>query len=146
MNGTFAFDPDGNVIESVYLTPEGHDLKQLVDKFLLGSIPFSQGADDYLDDDTEGKGLLASHEINDNRYTDLEHTWDEGFGYFGAAMNYDVYIDEQIAIGASIDTNGDSRLVSSTFGFHGLRISNSNVIFRNPKSFIFFIIDNFFHK
>lgn len=108
VNGTFAFDPDGNVIESVYLTPEGHDLNQLVQKFLLGAIPFSQGADDYLDDDTEGKGLLASHEIGDEKYTSLEHAWDEGFGYFGAAINYDVYTDEQIADGESIDTNGDA--------------------------------------
>ena len=111
VNGTFAFDPEGNVIEAVYLTPEGLDIQQLMQKFLLGAIPFSQGSDDYLDNDVEGKGLLASHEIGDGSlYTSLEHAWDEGFGYFGAARDYDAYTDEQIAAGESIDTDGDSVL------------------------------------
>ncbi|MEC7984615.1 MAG: DUF4856 domain-containing protein [Myxococcota bacterium] len=108
VNGTFADDPEGNTIEAVYLTPDGHDLNQLIQKFLLGAITFSQGADDYLDDDTDGKGLLASHiQAEDKTYTPVEHAWDEGFGYFGAARNYIDYTDEQIAGGESIDIDGD---------------------------------------
>ena len=64
-----------------------------------GAVGFSQGADDYLDDDTEGKGLLADHTAADEGkpYTALEHAWDEGFGYFGGARNYLLYTDEEIA-------------------------------------------------
>ena len=85
----------------LYVTPEGLDLAQLVQKFLLGAINFHQGTDDYLDDEAEDtdKGL-----INDNTMargtgepdTALEHAWDEGFGYFGAAVNYGAYTDDEI--------------------------------------------------
>ncbi|MFW6050746.1 MAG: DUF4856 domain-containing protein [Myxococcota bacterium] len=83
----------------VYVTDEGQDLKQLIQKFLLGAITFSQGADDYLDDDVEGKGLLADNVEQDDGapYTSLEHQWDEGFGYFGAARDYGDYTDDEIA-------------------------------------------------
>lgn len=86
------------VLPSPYITADGQDLKQLIQKFLLMSVAFSQGTDDYLDDDTEGKGLLSSHmQDGDSAYSSLEHQWDEGFGYFGAARNYLDYSDEEIA-------------------------------------------------
>jgi hypothetical protein len=82
----------------LYLTPEGLDLTQLLEKFLFGAIAVSQGTDDYLDDDVDGKGLLAPNEIDaDNPYTTLEHQWDEAYGYFGAARDYSTYTDEEIA-------------------------------------------------
>lgn len=82
----------------LYLTPTGHDLTQLVEKFLLVAIGFSQGADDYLDDDVADKGLLSANEIaGDSPYTTLEHQWDEGYGYWGAAREYGAYTDEEIA-------------------------------------------------
>ncbi|MDX1588908.1 MAG: DUF4856 domain-containing protein [Oleiphilaceae bacterium] len=85
----------------VYHTDDGLDLKQLVQKFLLGAVPFSQGTDDYLDDATANKGLLTDNtSAADNgaaAFTDLEHQWDEGFGYFGAARDYLAYTDEEIA-------------------------------------------------
>lgn len=82
----------------LYLTPDGHDLTQLVEKFLLAAVNFSQGADDYLDDDVEDKGLRAPNEIDgESPYTILEHHWDEGYGYWGAARDYSAYTDEEIA-------------------------------------------------
>ena len=82
----------------VHVTDAGVDLQQLVQKFLTGAIPYSQGTDDYLDDDVDGKGLKAENAQDaDKSYTKLEHAWDEGFGYFGAAYNYDAYSDEEIA-------------------------------------------------
>ncbi|WAJ71552.1 DUF4856 domain-containing protein [Catenovulum adriaticum] len=85
-------------LSSPYITAEGHDLKQLIQKFLLMSVAFSQGTDDYLDDDTQGKGLLSEHtQDGESAYSKLEHQWDEGFGYFGAARNYLAYSDLEIA-------------------------------------------------
>lgn len=83
----------------IYQTADGRDLKQLIQKFLLGAVAFSQSVDDYLDDDTEGKGLLADHSaLEDGKtYTALEHAWDEAYGYFGAARNYLDYTDEEVA-------------------------------------------------
>lgn len=89
--------PDGSPLP-VYVTASGLDLSQLIQKFLLVSVAFHQAADDYGDDDVDGKGLLADNEDpGDNPYTGLEHQWDEAFGYFGAARDYYEYTDEEIA-------------------------------------------------
>lgn len=95
--GNQRFDPFGDEITTLYLTHDGRDLKQLIQKFLLMSVAFSQAADDYLDNDTDGKGLLSDHTNTDAAYTNLEHQFDEGFGYFGAARDYLNYSDEEIA-------------------------------------------------
>lgn len=102
----------------VYVLPNGLDLQQLVQKFLVMSINFSQGVDDYLDDDVENKGLLSANtQDGDNPYSTLEHQWDEAFGYFGAARDYDQYTDDEIAAAGGRpdwqlvhDTNGDCRI------------------------------------
>lgn len=91
-------DGDGNGLP-LYVTPQGLDLRQLVQKVLIGALQFSQGADDYLDGDVEGKGLRAEHTVpaeDGAAYTALEHAWDEAFGYFGAAVNYGAYTDDEI--------------------------------------------------
>jgi len=97
INGTERFDVNGAVITKFYITENGLDLKQLTQKFLLGAINFSQGTDDYLDNNYDGKGLLSDNIGGDKdgakAYTALEHSFDEGFGYFGAARNYNDYTD-----------------------------------------------------
>ena len=102
-----AFDlSEGNAIENpyadgnlpVYVTASGLDLKQLAQKTILMAVTFSQAADDYMGDDVDGKGLLATNtQAEGKNYSGLEHAWDEGFGYFGAAANYGDYTDEEIA-------------------------------------------------
>ncbi len=81
----------------VYVTDNGLDLNQLIQKFLLMSVAYSQATDDYLD---EEKGLKADNAFQDKgtkAYTSLEHQFDEGFGYFGAARDYLAYSDDEIA-------------------------------------------------
>lgn len=90
--------PDSSL--PVYVTDNGLDLQQLVQKFLLGAVAFSQGTDDYLDASVEGKGLWADNTGADKgtkAYSALEHAFDEGFGYFGAARDYNDYTDTEIA-------------------------------------------------
>ena len=120
-------DAFGNDISAVYLGEDGLDYKQLIQKILLGAVTFSQGADDYLDDDTENKGLLTDHTavVDGKLYTNLEHQYDEGFGYFGAARDYLTYTDEEIAVKGGrdeyqgmFDTNSDQMIdFTSEFNF-----------------------------
>jgi hypothetical protein len=117
LDGTVRQDPFGNDITNISLTSDGRDLKQLIQKFLLMSVAFSQGVDDYLDNDIDGKGLLADHTDMANAYTTLEHQFDEGFGYFGAARDYLSYTDEEVAVKGGRadwqlyhDTNGDGTI------------------------------------
>ena len=85
-------------IPQVHVTTTGIDLQQLIQKFLLMGVAYSQGADDYLDDDVDGKGLSSPNTQEEGEpYTLLGHHFDEGFGYFGAARDYLAYSDEEIA-------------------------------------------------
>ena len=110
-NGKGAVDPSGAPLPP-HVTADGRDLQQLLEKFLRGAVSYSQGTDDYLDDDLDGKGLLADHSAADDgaNYTALEHAWDEGFGFFGASRHYGSLSDEIIADVGYDDANGDGSI------------------------------------
>lgn len=82
---------------------DGVDLSQAVAKTIMGGVFYDQAVNKYLvkvatdDNDkvTEGNG------------TTMEHSFDEAFGYFGAARDYNSYTDDQIKSGAHIDSDGD---------------------------------------
>ncbi|WP_211342250.1 DUF4856 domain-containing protein [Litorilituus sediminis] len=91
----------------VFVNYDGTDLNQLIQKFLLMAVTYSQATDDYLD---ENKGLATDNTGRDKGekdYTKLEHQFDEGFGYFGAARNYLDYSDNEIA--GKVKTEEDGR-------------------------------------
>lgn len=105
---TLAERAGDNNPDTDYVTEEGLDLQQLVQKFLLGAVTYSQAAEDYLKAD---KGLVKQNSEGDKEgtkpYTALEHQWDEGFGYFGAAHDYNLYSDAQNKSQQDNDTNND---------------------------------------
>ncbi|NKF49325.1 DUF4856 domain-containing protein [Shewanella sp. WXL01] len=124
INGQVRQDVLGNDITKIYVDEDGVDLAQMIQKFILMSVTYSQSADDYLGVDYEGKGLTTDN-INPAKdgaaYTNLEHQFDEGFGYFGAAANYLEYSDVEIAgkvsddagradWNGSHDTDGDGKI------------------------------------
>lgn len=100
-------------VEALYVDEFGRDYKQLTQKFLLMAVTFSQGVNDYLQSDFANE-LAAS----EKPYTTAEHHWDEGFGYFGAARNFNAYTDDEIASGEAIDMNGDGAIdIRSEYNF-----------------------------
>jgi len=106
IGGSVRVDPITAGAIPVYVTDNGTDLNQLIQKFLLMSVTYSQATDDYLD---EAKGLAADNIAQDKGtkdYTSLEHQFDEGFGYFGAARDYLSYNDNEIAGKVSVDGEG----------------------------------------
>ena len=108
LSGAERTDPVTNKVIPVYVNEDGTDLKQLIQKFLLVSITYSQSAGDYLGADYEGKGLTTDNvaEVK-NGYTNLEHQFDEGFGYFGASVDYLAYNDKEI--GGKVKSEADGR-------------------------------------
>ena len=94
-DGESLVDVNGVAITKAFITPEGLDLVQLVQKHTLGALMFSQGTDDYLGEGLESDNKVAQKE--GKLYTKLEHQYDEGFGYFGASRNYLEYSDDEIA-------------------------------------------------
>ena len=105
---------DGQRISSAHVLPSGVDYAQLLQKFLHGSISFSQATSDYLSTDLgPNKGLNADNSQPSkpgSAFTAMEHHWDEAFGYFGAARDYLSYSDEQIAAGVSLDTDSSNTI------------------------------------
>ncbi len=94
-SGEVLTDPAGNPITNLYITEQGLDLNQLIQKHTLGAVMFSQGTDDYLEQGLETDNTTSQKD--GTLYTALEHQFDEGFGYFGAARNYLEYSDDEIA-------------------------------------------------
>jgi hypothetical protein len=118
MERVAAADPSGEPLPA-HITEKGLDLEELVQKLLLGAVSLSQGADDYLDSDVAGKGLRSPNTRDgDAPYTVLEHAWDEGFGYWGAAHDFGDYtVEERATEGGRAayapghhDTDGDGRI------------------------------------
>ena len=66
----------------------GYDYKQLISKFIMGAVSYNQAVDNYLDEK-----LGADKKPNDKPYksgkpyTGKEHSWDEAYGYWGAAAH-----------------------------------------------------------
>ena len=100
-------------LDNVFTTADGVDRQQILQKFLTGAITFSQGADDYMDWDVDGKGLLADNTAaagEGKAYSALEHAWDEGFGYFGANRTYGLMTAADIKAEGGQDADGDGKI------------------------------------
>ncbi len=80
---------------AVYTTADGADLSELINKLLLGAVSYYQGTGVYLDGLLEQDNSAARN--GTDPYTTMEHSWDEAFGYFGAARNYSAFSDEDLA-------------------------------------------------
>ncbi len=113
-NGTLAEQK----VEAAAVLPEGLDLAQLSQKFLHSAVSFSQATGDYLSDDLGEKGFNGDNTtlLPNRTYTDLQHSWDEAFGYFGAARNYLEYSDTQILSEFSLDAYTSEEVIDPSNG------------------------------
>ncbi|MEM7303289.1 MAG: DUF4856 domain-containing protein [Pseudomonadota bacterium] len=66
----------------------GFDWGQLISKYTMGAVPFNQAVDNYLDEKMQADNKPNGKPYKDGaHYTGKEHSWDEAFGYFGAAAH-----------------------------------------------------------
>ena len=95
-------------IKQANVTPNGLDIAQLAQKLMHSAVSFAQACSRFgISDPDKKKGLHGDNKQSGEPvrpYTDLQHHWDEAFGYFGAARNYPEYSDLQIRKGFSIDS------------------------------------------
>ena len=106
-----SLDADKLGTSMAYTTDDGVDMSQMINKVLIGAVPYYQATGVYLN------GLLErdNSEARDGTdpYTAMEHAWDEAFGYFGAARDYARYTDDQLAGSVddfTFDSNGDGSI------------------------------------
>ncbi len=109
-------------VTTPYLSATGLDYRQLIQKFLLGAVTFSQGTGDYLQTDFQATNVQEDGKV----YGEGEHNWDEAFGYFGATRDFPDYSDDEIASkGGRVeyakgyyDSNGDGLIdLNSEYNF-----------------------------
>ena len=97
----------GTSLDVRYVDTFGRDYAQLFQKFLLGAVAFSQATADYLPSTLSDDNVA---QVEGKPYTEAEHHWDEGFGYFGASRDYDTRDAATTAGTKHNDTNGDSNI------------------------------------
>ncbi|WP_350334360.1 DUF4856 domain-containing protein [Coralliovum pocilloporae] len=92
----------------------GYDWAQLISKFTMGAMMYNQSIDNYLDEKLSADNKPNNKPYKDGaQYTGKEHSWDEGFGYWGApAHALSLTPDQAYAISkgkdlAAADANGD---------------------------------------
>ncbi|SHH41158.1 protein of unknown function [Cognatiyoonia sediminum] len=96
-------------------SPEtGYDWGQLISKFTMGAMAYNQAVDNYLDEKLGADNKPNNAPYSDGaHYTGKEHSWDEAFGYFGAAAHTlalsadDAYAINKLSDFAVADANGD---------------------------------------
>jgi hypothetical protein len=92
----------------------GYNYPQLISKFAMGAVFYNQAVDNYLDEKLAADNKPNSKPYKEGaHYTGKEHSWDEAFGYWGAAAhslnlsaseNYDVAKMKNLS---AADANGD---------------------------------------
>lgn len=107
----------GKTGNAIYYTSDSLDLVQMIEKVTRSVLAYGLGTRDYLDGlDSDDNATSGG-----NPYTEMEHHWDEAFGYFGAARNYLDYTDAELASGPvyqDANSDGDIDLASEyNFGF-----------------------------
>ena len=91
-------DADGVTSDvNVNTDAHGRNYRQLMQKFLMGAVNFSQGTNDYFKTtftgvNDAGVNYVAAQDGTKD-YTYAEHKFDEGFGYYGAARDNLAYTD-----------------------------------------------------
>lgn len=92
----------------------GYNYPQLISKFMMGAVFYSQAVDNYLDEKLEADNKPNNKPYKAGKhYTGKEHVWDEAFGYFGAPAHA-LALDAKQAYGIAkkkdmkvADANGD---------------------------------------
>jgi len=86
----------------------GIRLDQMVQKTMWGAISYWQATSKYMTKIPNDDNSVA---VSGKNYTEMEHHWDESFGYFGAALDYNTaYDDGTRKSGPSVDSNSDGKL------------------------------------
>ncbi len=73
-----------NVIDGYFVNDDSVELKQVIEKGLMGASFYWQATDHYL----EELGLDDNEDVEEGKGTDRAHHFDEGFGYFGAPKDF----------------------------------------------------------
>jgi len=76
-----------NSSKAYLLGPDGYEPTQLIEKGLMGAVFYYQIAEVYTRDGKIGPSV-DNETVTPGEGTDMEHHWDEAFGYFGIPLDF----------------------------------------------------------
>lgn len=82
--------PNDGVKGPYLISGKGIEYTQLIEKGLMCAVFMHQMTVNYLGGISEDDNTMASNESEGKYYTEMEHHWDEAFGYFTSVINYPV--------------------------------------------------------
>jgi len=85
------------------------ELNQMIGKGLIGVVSYYQATSNYLPKMEDDAASNSAASGDGKAYSSMEHHWDEAFGYFGAAKDYNTYTDDA-ARKSSYDSNADGSI------------------------------------
>jgi hypothetical protein len=84
-NGTAGVISKNDNTSTYLLNENGMELAQIIDKGLMGACFYYQGTNVYLG---SGKMDADNTDVVPGEGTEMEHHWDEAFGYFGVPVDF----------------------------------------------------------
>ncbi len=87
-NGTPGFIERENSGNTIMVDANGREFTQLIEKGLMGTVMYNQIYNTYFSDDRTGDDVENTELREGKNYTDLEHHWDEAFGYFNPPLDF----------------------------------------------------------
>jgi hypothetical protein len=79
----------GSKNATILVDEKGFEFTQMFEKGLMGGVFYYQIVNVYLTDDKIGDAVDNVTVDTAKNYTDMEHHWDEAFGYFGAPVDFE---------------------------------------------------------
>jgi len=87
-NGTAGYIVRENSGNTVMVDANGREFTQLIEKGLMGTVMYNQIFNTYFSDDRTGDEVENIALKEGKNYTDLEHHWDEAFGYWNPPLDF----------------------------------------------------------
>ena len=87
-NGTAGFIEREDSGNTIMVDANGREFTQLIEKGLMGTVMYNQIYNTYFSEDRTGDDVENTALREGKNYTDLEHHWDEAFGYFNPPLDF----------------------------------------------------------
>jgi hypothetical protein len=87
-NGTAGVVYSADSSKKYLCDANGFDLKERIEKSLMGALAYYQATAVYLAEDHIGEDVVDNETVVEGEGTAMEHHWDEAFGYLGVPLDF----------------------------------------------------------
>ena len=74
--------------KTILVNDKGWEYTQIIEKGLMGSVFYNQIYNTYMSEERTGDDVDNETLVDGKNYTEMEHHWDEAFGYWGVPVDF----------------------------------------------------------